>query len=185
MQGRERETEWDTVLDDREFDVERKVREGWEKGNQWLEREPVYELDVRLRARLGIARLWMGENDEWVGEAKRHFDLMLEEDVSSFPELFDAVGDAYCERGMYEKALEMFAVMAECEEVSSQCSFVTSVTSTDGEGCTLQTNGASVWLKIGQCHSAMGDFEEARECFENGRSESRVSLHRTITDSCE
>ncbi|GAA5845725.1 hypothetical protein JCM5353_001690 [Sporobolomyces roseus] len=145
MQGRERETEWDTVLDDREFDVERKVREGWEKGNQWLEREPVYELDVRLRARLGIARLWMGENDEWVGEAKRHFDLMLEEDVSSFPELFDAAGDAYCERGMYEKALEMFAVMAECEE----------------------TNGASVWLKIGQCHSAMGDFEEARECFEN------------------
>jgi len=118
MQGRERETEWDTVLDDREFDIERKMRDGWEKGNQWLEREPVYELDVRLRARLGIARLWMGENGEWVEEAKRHFDLMLEEDVASFPELFDAVGDAYCEKGMYEKALEMFAVMAECEEVS-------------------------------------------------------------------
>lgn len=130
MQGRERETEWDTVQDDREFDPQRQTRPGWDKGNQWLEREPVYELDVRLRARLGIARLWLStvlltgaggsgsiEGDENVEEAKRHFDLMLEEDVRDFPELFDAVGEAYMERGMYTKALEMFTVISECEEV--------------------------------------------------------------------
>ena len=127
MQGRDAETEWDTVQDDREFDPERKVRPNWDKGNQWLEREPVYELDVRLRARLGIARLWLstttpsmsssGETDENVEEAKRHFDLMLEEDVRDFPELFDAVGDAYSDRGMFDKALEMFTVISECEEV--------------------------------------------------------------------
>ncbi|GAA5997999.1 hypothetical protein JCM5350_002855 [Sporobolomyces pararoseus] len=155
MQGRDAETEWDTVQDDREFDPERKVRPNWDKGNQWLEREPVYELDVRLRARLGIARLWLstttpsmsssGETDENVEEAKRHFDLMLEEDVRDFPELFDAVGDAYSDRGMFDKALEMFTVISECEE----------------------TNGPMVWYKIGQCHAALGDYEEARECFEN------------------
>lgn len=127
MQGRDAETEWDTVEDDREFDPERKVRQGWDRGNQWLEREPVYELDVRLRARLGIARLWLSSTstasgtdaDANVDEAKRHFDLMLEEDVRDYPELFDAVGDAYFARAMYDKALEMFTVISECEEVSS------------------------------------------------------------------
>ncbi|GAA5924202.1 transcription factor TFIIIC subunit TFC4 [Sporobolomyces koalae] len=151
MQGRELETEWDTVSDDREFDPERKSRAGWDKGNQWLEREPVYELDIRLRARLGIARLGMSnstnphEAEESIDEAKRHFDLMLDEDVREFPELFDAVADAYMQREMHDRALDMLMVLAECEE----------------------TNGASVWFKIGQCHAATGDFEDAKECFEN------------------
>jgi general transcription factor 3C polypeptide 3 (transcription factor C subunit 4) len=60
LQGREKETGWDTMEDDREFDEERKVREGWEKGNTWFEEEATYELDVRLRCRLGLARLGMG-----------------------------------------------------------------------------------------------------------------------------
>ncbi|GAA6008607.1 hypothetical protein JCM11491_003366 [Sporobolomyces phaffii] len=185
MQGRESETEWDTVEDDREYDPERKVRPGWEKGNQWLEREPVYELDPRLRARLGIARLWMsktttttinnsggggavaapaGELDEHAEEARRHFDLILEEDVREFPELFDAVGEAYKDRGMFDRALEMFTVITESEE----------------------TNGASVWFKIGQCHAALGDYEDARECFENvieeepSNIEVKVSLARIL-----
>ncbi|GAA6062994.1 hypothetical protein JCM10212_004976 [Sporobolomyces blumeae] len=158
MQGRERETEWDTVLDDREYDVSRQVRDGWEKGNQWLEREPTYELDVRLRTRLGIARLWMGDHDEWVGEAQRHFELVLDEDVAQFPELFDAIGDAYVQKGMPDKALEMFTVIAECDE----------------------TNGPNVWFKIGQCHAATGDYQDARECFENVLEEEPSNLEAKV-----
>ncbi|GAA5957881.1 hypothetical protein JCM21900_001296 [Sporobolomyces salmonicolor] len=141
LQGRERETGWDAIADDREFDMERKAREGWEKENQYFEEEPTYELDVRLRSRLGVARLHMG----WVEEAQRHFDLVLEEDVSQFPELFGAIGEAYYENKMFEHALEVFQLMAECDE----------------------TNGPAVWYKIAQCHQATGDWEDAKECYEH------------------
>lgn len=66
LQGREKETGWDAMEDDREYDEERKVRDGWEKGNTYFEEEPTYELDVRLRSRLGLARLGM----DWVPEAQ-------------------------------------------------------------------------------------------------------------------
>ncbi|GAA5886248.1 hypothetical protein JCM5296_003537 [Sporobolomyces johnsonii] len=141
LQGRERETGWDAIADDREFDTERKAREGWEKENQYFEEEPTYELDVRLRSRLGIARLHMG----WVEEAQRHFELVFEEDVSQFPELFGAIGEAYYENKMFEHALEVFQLIAECDE----------------------TNGPAVWYKIAQCHQATGDWEDAKECYEH------------------
>ncbi|GAA5902958.1 hypothetical protein JCM6882_009654 [Rhodosporidiobolus microsporus] len=141
LQGREKETGWDTMEDDREYDEERKIREGWEKGNTWFELEPTYELDVRLRSRLGLARLGMS----WVPEAQRHFEYVLAEDVAQFPELFGAIGDAYYERAMYEAALDVFQLIAENEE----------------------TNGPAAWFKIAQCHQATGDLEEAKECYEN------------------
>ncbi|BGP22119.1 transcription factor TFIIIC subunit tfc4 [Rhodotorula toruloides] len=141
LQGRESETGWDTLEDDREYDEERKIRGGWEKGNTWFEDEPTHELDVRLRSRLGLARLGMG----WVEEAARHFDIVLAEDVAQFPELFGAIGEAYYERKMYNEAIDVYTLMVEHPE----------------------TNGPAVWLKVGQCHQAMGNFEDARDCFEN------------------
>lgn len=64
LQGREKETGWDKLDDDREFDEIRKVRRGWEKDARFLEEAEVYELDVRLRVRLGVARLGLGDVDE-------------------------------------------------------------------------------------------------------------------------
>lgn len=64
LQGREKESGWDQMLDDREYDEERHVREGWEKGDAYFEDEPTYELDVRLRSRLGLARLGLVQLDE-------------------------------------------------------------------------------------------------------------------------
>ncbi|BGP05258.1 transcription factor TFIIIC subunit tfc4 [Rhodotorula toruloides] len=160
LQGRESETGWDTLEDDREYDEERKIRGGWEKGNTWFEDEPTYELDVRLRSRLGLARLGMG----WVEEAARHFDIVLAEDVAQFPELFGAIGEAYYERKMYNEAIDVYMLMAENEE----------------------TNGPAVWLKVGQCRQAMGDFEEARDCFENiveeepGNAEAKLALAKCL-----
>ncbi|GAA6030008.1 hypothetical protein JCM8097_009212 [Rhodosporidiobolus ruineniae] len=154
LQGREKETGWDSMSDDREYDEERKVREGWEKGNTWFELEPTYELDVRLRSRLGLARLGMG----WTQEAQRHFDIVTGEDVAEFPELFGAIGEAFYERGMYENALEVYQLIAENEE----------------------TNGPTAWFKIAQCHQATGDFEDARECYENVVAEEPDNLEAKL-----
>ncbi|KAI5479718.1 transcription factor TFIIIC complex subunit Sfc4 [Pseudohyphozyma bogoriensis] len=140
LQGREREEGWDVLGDDREFDLVRKERDGWERDARFLEEAMVYELDVRLRLRLGIARLKMGKVDE----AQRHFEIVLDEDVTEFPELFGAIADAYFELGMHTEALDVYQDMAENEE----------------------TNGPPVWIKIAQCHHATGDLDGARECFE-------------------
>jgi len=64
LQGREQETGWETLEDDREFDLERKTRVGWERDARFLEGARINELDVRLRLRLGVARMAKGDTDE-------------------------------------------------------------------------------------------------------------------------
>ena len=64
LQGREKETGWDRMADDREYDEERRIRPGWESGEAFFEDEPTYELDVRLRSRLGLARLGLMQLEE-------------------------------------------------------------------------------------------------------------------------
>lgn len=65
LQGREKETMWDTAInDDREYDTERKQREGWERDARHLEQAAVNDLDATLRMRLGIARLGEGRTEE-------------------------------------------------------------------------------------------------------------------------
>lgn len=64
LQGREKETGWDALHDDREYDVVRKTRTGWERDARYLEEAAVYELDVRLRLRLGVARMGEGKVEE-------------------------------------------------------------------------------------------------------------------------
>ncbi|SGZ05942.1 BQ5605_C031g10903 [Microbotryum silenes-dioicae] len=142
LQGRETETAWDALEDDREYDVMRKARIGWDydPATRHLEDAEVYDLDVRLRLRLGVARIGEGR----VEEAKRHFAIVLQENVADFPELWGAIGDAYFERDMFEDALEIFQEMAE-DEI---------------------TNGPAVWAKVGACHFETRDFEDALECFQ-------------------
>ncbi|KWU45778.1 TPR-like protein [Rhodotorula sp. JG-1b] len=141
LQGREKETGWDRMADDREYDEERRIRPGWESGEAFFEDEPTYELDVRLRSRLGLARLGLMQLEE----AQHHFDIVTSEDVAQFPELFGAIGEAFYERKMYDSALDVYQLMAENEE----------------------TNGPAVWSKIGMCHQATGDLESTKECYEN------------------
>jgi general transcription factor 3C polypeptide 3 (transcription factor C subunit 4) len=62
--GREKETIWDQLEDDREFDVRRQERDGWEKVARALEESPVHQLDNRLRLRLGLARMGKGDIEE-------------------------------------------------------------------------------------------------------------------------
>lgn len=66
LQGRIQEgASWNSFGDDREYDLERKWREGWQNHPQrWCEDAPVHQLDTGLRLRLGLARLYEGRTDE-------------------------------------------------------------------------------------------------------------------------
>lgn len=138
LQGREREGGWDEAQDDREYDEERKVRPGWETSAMGFEDAALYELDVRLRSRLGLARLGLGMLDEaqvrpsssssaleplppdgvlTLAHPQRHFDIVTSEDVAEFPELFGAIGDAYFARRMSDEALNVYLQLTDNEEV--------------------------------------------------------------------
>ncbi|KAM0750023.1 TPR-like protein [Meredithblackwellia eburnea MCA 4105] len=141
LQGRSQEEVWEEMTgDDREYDLERKWRTGWERESRFVEEAGVNELDVRLRTRLGVARLKEGKVDE----AQIHFGIALREDVSEFPELFGAIADAYLESKMFSEALDVYQDMAENEE----------------------TNGSAVWIKVAQCNLELGDLDQAKECYE-------------------
>ncbi|GAA5855355.1 hypothetical protein JCM9279_001694 [Rhodotorula babjevae] len=154
LQGREREGGWDEAQDDREYDEERKVRPGWETSAMGFEEAGLYELDVRLRSRLGLARLGLGMLDE----AQRHFDIVTSEDVAEFPELFGAIGDAYFARRMSDEALNVYLLLTDNEE----------------------TNSPTVWFKVGQCYQALNALEDARECFENVVTEEPANLEAKL-----
>lgn len=66
LQGRIQEgPSWSSFGDDREYDMERKWREGWaDHPQRWCEDAPVHPLGTGLRLRLGLARLYEGRIDE-------------------------------------------------------------------------------------------------------------------------
>lgn len=49
---------------------------------------------------------------------QHHFNIVLEEDVAEFPELYGAVADSYFGKGMFNEALDVYQDMAENEDVS-------------------------------------------------------------------
>jgi general transcription factor 3C polypeptide 3 (transcription factor C subunit 4) len=66
LQGRiEEGPSWNSFGDDREYDLERKWRNDWQKHpSKWCEETPIYHLDTGLRLRLGLARLYEGRYAE-------------------------------------------------------------------------------------------------------------------------
>ncbi|KAK4052048.1 transcription factor TFIIIC subunit tfc4 [Microbotryomycetes sp. JL201] len=113
LQGRYTESGWDMLKDDREFDLERKVRPNWQRDARYLEETPVYPLDHKLRLRLGLARLGMNDLEEAKASA-----ATSELDVADYPEVYGAVADAYMDKKMYTDALEFLHELADCEVAS-------------------------------------------------------------------
>jgi general transcription factor 3C polypeptide 3 (transcription factor C subunit 4) len=66
LQGRiKEEGTWASFGDDREYDLQRKVRDGWaEHPQRWCEEAPTHSLVTGLRLRLGLCRLCEGKPEE-------------------------------------------------------------------------------------------------------------------------
>ena len=66
LQGRNKEEgTWNAFGDDREFDMQRKIRDGWtEHPQRWCEEAALHPLESGLRLRLGLCRLYEGRSEE-------------------------------------------------------------------------------------------------------------------------
>lgn len=64
LQGRIKQASWDALADDREFDLTRKSRPDFLKEPRAQREAEVFDLDLMLRLRLGVARLLQGRKSE-------------------------------------------------------------------------------------------------------------------------
>ncbi|OCF32590.1 hypothetical protein I317_00359 [Kwoniella heveanensis CBS 569] len=116
LQGRRDQREWDRREDDMEYDppdTQRAQSKKKKKQDEELEGNKGFPLDVQLRHRIALVRLRLG-NDE---EALIHVNQILTLDVLQYSSLFIELGDALMKREMWEKALECYAAIQECEEI--------------------------------------------------------------------
>ncbi|KAL7416696.1 hypothetical protein BDY24DRAFT_377956 [Mrakia frigida] len=134
--GRLKETRWEKVGDDREFDEEGVKRGAGTSGGEGREAEG-YELDVNLRHRLGLARLNLGDVDE----ARIHFDIIKRLDPTVYQVLWGEIGEAYLAKSMFDDALEFFEPLSEITSLPKHV---------EGRGDCLRANE---------------DFEGARESY--------------------
>ncbi|KAK8847416.1 hypothetical protein IAR55_005274 [Kwoniella newhampshirensis] len=111
MQGRKSQKKWDTYEDDREYDppgTQRPSADGKE-----LEENEGFALDIALRHRLAMVRIKLGDDDE----ASIHINEILALDVMQYHSFFLELGDALIQREMWDKALECFGAVQECEDL--------------------------------------------------------------------
>lgn len=121
--GRSGERKWDRASDDREFDREGTLREG----GIWIAQG--YELDINLRHRLGLCRLYLDDLDEArvctpsFAEACRtssllslfqtHFSVIAELNPGTYQVLWSEIAEALLVKNLFEDALPFFAVLSE------------------------------------------------------------------------
>lgn len=144
LAGRGTETFWDEVIeDDREFDPSREDgRTNKVEYGRRVEMAPVYEpLDLQFRLRLGHARLRMGDKEE----AVRHYEMYLEyTDPADYSEQYLELADIFIDNNGYDQALNILGRMVELDFLQVP----------------------AVYVKIGICHQATGNSEQAASCFE-------------------
>ena len=111
LQGRiDEEASWESFGDDREYDLKRKTRAGWQDHPQkWCEDAPIHQLDTGLRLRLGMCRLFEGR----LQDAKIHFDIVLQGDIAMIPEYFGEIADAYFDKKMWADAAAVYLDMTQ------------------------------------------------------------------------
>ncbi|CAO1612960.1 unnamed protein product [Sympodiomycopsis kandeliae] len=145
LQGRIRETFWDEVVeDDREFDETREddARPDAVDYGRRVEMAPVYApLDVQMRLRLGLARAKIGDLEE----AHRHFDIYLGyTEPADYSAQYEELVDLEMDLNENERALDILTRMVQEDFLRVPY----------------------LYGKIGACHQALGQSEEAAKCYE-------------------
>ncbi|WWD21507.1 hypothetical protein CI109_105993 [Kwoniella shandongensis] len=139
LQGRKTQKKWDTYEDDREYDppgTQRQSADGKE-----TEESEGFPLDISLRQRLALVRIKLGDDDE----AVIHISEILALDVMQYHSFFLELGDALIQRELWDKALECYGAIQECED--------------------LPDDPAHIYA-IGLCQHQLKNFQEAHEALQ-------------------
>ncbi|WVF69789.1 hypothetical protein IAT40_004568 [Kwoniella sp. CBS 6097] len=147
LQGRRDQKEWDRREDDREYDPPGTQRGGSKKKKKQKDQEDELEesegfpLDIQLRHRIALVRLRLGNDDE----ALIHVNEILDLDVLQYSSLFLELGDALMQREMWERALDCYAAIQDCEEIYDTPSQI---------------------YAVGVCHHQLKNMQQARDALQ-------------------
>ncbi|WWC67957.1 uncharacterized protein I206_101876 [Kwoniella pini CBS 10737] len=137
LQGRKAQRNWDNFdKDDREYDPPGTSRLNSE--TKEMEENEGFEMNVQLRHRLALVRLRLGD----IEEAMIHVNEILNLDVLQYHPLFVALAEALMKCELWEKALDCYASIQECEELPDSTEEV---------------------YNVGICHHHLKDLHQAEE----------------------
>ncbi|WVQ98069.1 hypothetical protein IAU59_005191 [Kwoniella sp. CBS 9459] len=149
LQGRRNQKEWDKREDDMEYDpagtqrgaLSNSKTKKKKKDQEDLEESEGYPLDLQLRHRLALVRLRLGDDEE----ALIHVGEILNLDVLQYSSLFLELGDALMKREMWERALDCYAPIQDCEEIYDTPTQV---------------------YAVGVCHHQLKNLQQARDALQ-------------------
>ncbi|KAG9289720.1 hypothetical protein G9A89_014455 [Geosiphon pyriformis] len=146
LQGREKETWWDPVNDDREYDEDNEfnrrkvnVRGRYHQHVKSQMGGSTVTLPLELRVKLGQCRLLLDQIDE----GRLHINSLFEYSVGSYVDLYYEVGETFFEKCLYNDALNIYELITSHESTESPIA----------------------WSQMGLCHREMGNFDLAAEYF--------------------
>ncbi|CAB4401438.1 unnamed protein product [Rhizophagus irregularis] len=147
LQGRENETWWDYINDDREYEEEEnldrrdhasilaaaRLRGASSTGGSNA------TLPIELRVKLGQCRILTDRLEE----GKLHFAYLESYDVEQYVDLYYEVAETYTDKGLFEDALSIYEIIVENES----------------------TDKPLAWMRMGMCHRELGNLESVAEYF--------------------
>ncbi|EPY49866.1 transcription factor tfiiic complex subunit sfc4 [Schizosaccharomyces cryophilus OY26] len=139
FRGRKSETYWDDYDDDREWDVDEKRRKVDATSVQESSEE-TYHLPYLLRAKLGIARMKIGELEE----AAHHFSIIKTLPLKYISGVLNNIAKAYMEIERLDLALEYHILLSSYGPAQN----------------------IHLWFDMGLCYLELKEFEHAQQCME-------------------
>ncbi|ODO08005.1 hypothetical protein I350_03588 [Cryptococcus amylolentus CBS 6273] len=133
LQGRGSQKHWNALEDDREFDPPGTLRNDEESSG--------YEMDVAMRHRLALVRIKLADEEE----ADIHIDYLLTLDPLIYHALLQSLGDALMDRSQWDRALDCYAIIQECDELADDTGLI---------------------FKIGVCQWKTGALDSALEALQ-------------------
>ncbi|OCF58798.1 hypothetical protein L486_03288 [Kwoniella mangroviensis CBS 10435] len=140
LQGRKGQKNWDNYdKEDREYDPPQTPR--YNPETKEMEDNEGFELDVQLRHRLALIRLRLGDHEE----AMIHVNEIQTLDVLAYHALFVELGEALMKCELWDKALDCYASIQECEELPDSTDEV---------------------YNVGICHHQLRDLQQAQDALQ-------------------
>ncbi|EEB06773.1 transcription factor tfiiic complex subunit sfc4 [Schizosaccharomyces japonicus yFS275] len=137
LRGRKTETHWDEIDDDREWDLDEKRRK-FPSSNLYEQPENAFVLPFNLRAKLGIARLKIGD----LAEATLHFDILKSLPITETVFILFEIAEAAISVDLYDLALSYYLILNKFEPACNE----------------------RLYYSMGICYKELKEYTSAEEC---------------------